>query len=400
MSMTYPNYAKRDIFSDGKLYGGKWVGDSATAGYRLQATDIPALNFKGIWSTPNSPVLYAYDGTYTYICVDEQYGFTQKVIKSGIRPFAIDWWDDNAAQYVSVFVCGNSMLKWNGAYSINTIKVSLYGGVVHRDRLFAASNSSGIAIHYSAPHSLAFEHDDIKGAGFIRLTDPRGGKILKLVEWGNDIVVVRERGLAVLHALGNPENFSIDHYTAYFGEVDEKSIAATLQGVIFTCEGKVFIFDGERVRPFDCQYNGLYSNVYCAVATADEYFISCAMGLMCIEVSTGKVSYIDRSQKWLTMRESVYALNDDNVISTIEEGDSFVWESKSYDFGTTKKKLLKWVQVQGSDIDSVTVYNERGYNRTCQLDGNTAYVNLFGEYFVVKVCSSGDICGVSAVVEE
>ena len=148
-------------------------------------------------------------------------------------------------------------------------------GTVHCGRFFGIDAADGFKLWWSASHALDWT-EGIYGCGYAVLP-PSGGKMLALFSCKDRLFAVRERGITVIHAYGDPQNYKIDA-TAEYACADGiiASTCAMCAGeLVFCTPSGIFSFDGSRVRRLYSFGGSPLSSPLSAAACGDVYWLIC-----------------------------------------------------------------------------------------------------------------------------
>lgn len=282
----------------------------------------------------------------------------------------------------------------------NDMEYSADCGVFHDGRLFTAYRNmsdyvrwSGFTIKYdeSGPDYT----DGVDGSGKLTLSN-ECGKVMAMVNFRKDIVLVREYGLNVIHALGDSRHFTMDK-TSY----DFKGSAGVYCGVscadrVWICtENNLYSFDGERVKKVELEqfmYSYDFKEISCF---RDDYlYITCQKDgekyFAEYDIATGKCAVFGKgfNVQWRTdsgnlciIGKLIYKLSD-------TAGDSLrEWKSKKFDFGNALLKTLKRITVDCDDGIEICV--AAGGQTYCINGGGEFTVGLTGSEFTFRVKGKG-----------
>lgn len=268
---------------------------------------------------------------------------------SGDSPFMFEEVSGGVARAV---ICnGNHALVHTGAASTGLTCGANYScGVMHCGRLFGADGDDGYTLRWSGEGGIEDGEEKIYGAGYLIL-EPKRGKILDILEFGEKLVLVRERGLTLLSMFGMPENFSVEP-TDTDTDAIFKGTAQTVCGkLIFFTESGLKSFDGSRVEELTHAYADSVSEPTCSAAFTDEYFLGCTCGktggrcVLCYCVQDGESYIIDVAADAISASDCVYVFGTDGVFR-LRSGGQFSFTART-DFKVGGYKTLTEIYVGG-----------------------------------------------------
>lgn len=113
------------------------------------------------------------------------------------------------------------------------------------DRLWVLTGETGgNRLRYSAPLDI-FDFEEREGeGGYLDLTDAKG-KIIALLVCNGEIAIVREYGLQILSAAGDPEKFSLQDQPSFFSRIYAGTACAENGKLYFLTDRGACVYDGE-----------------------------------------------------------------------------------------------------------------------------------------------------------
>ena len=302
---------------------------------------------------------------------------------------------------------GNERAVFNGthAYMYNA-QFAFTSGVVHCGRFFGCDASDAFKIRWSADEIFDWT-TGLYGSGYINLP-AEGGEILRLFSMGDRLVVVRRRGITVMHAYGDPQHFAVDETANYMvaGGIIGKTCAFCANKLFFCTEGGIFAFDGSGVKKLENADCLAISSPLSAVAYGDEYFVICSneylgSGLLYVYNANKKRGYFMNFQPdaLCVCDDGVYAFAGNTLykIGYANGQTRGYWLSKTCDFGSDSVKYLRDICVDGDSDVSVTVICD-GVSRTLTGNGRHA-VCMSGRKFSFVACAFGKLDKLQISVE-
>ncbi len=130
-------------------------------------------------------------------------------------------------------------------------KVSLTGGLAgcqHNMRVFIATADYLYYTEVGGLYTLPSEKSPPAQSGRIYLPDGELGTVLRMVSLGDRIALVRERGISLLLAYGDPLNFRFLPPVQGPGGVIKYTVCTTGREVYYISEWGLTVFDGEKIR--------------------------------------------------------------------------------------------------------------------------------------------------------
>lgn len=176
----------------------------------------------------------------------------------------------------AVLVDGSDAIVCNGAGAdAAECPHAFFAGTEHCGRFFGRDLTDGHVVRWAASHILDWE-EGIDGCGYARLP-AAGGDVLGLFGFRDRLVAVRERGVTVMRAYGDPQNYKVDD-TAGCVTADGV-IAATCAmcggKILFCTGGGLYAFDGsDAERLADFVSAGISAPQF-AAACGDRYYLVC-----------------------------------------------------------------------------------------------------------------------------
>lgn len=374
------------------------------AGFRSACTLTKKLTSKtspkNLVATHYSPVnqtfLAVNEDGYIYVWnVAASRSYTRGYLAEGDVAFADEVEGDETASYA---FAGSRRLRFDGSsLTFSDITISPYCAAFHCGRLFYRESEYPRRICWSA-----YGADDwtkgIDGSGYFTVGGA-GGDVTDLVEYGEKLIAVRERGLTVIRAYGDPENFKVDASASYLtARSIVRGTAAICAGELYFCdEGGIYRFDGDDIEKVALSDGDEISDFVCASARGDRYYIVCKTKNR--DYALGYV--YDASEKsgyFIDMQISLMQAGGDEVhvfadsctyLLTEDAGGTGEWLSKDIDLGISGNKLLKKVVFEGDGEFSLTVTAD-GLSRTTE-DFGVWDIGMSGRTFTFSFSGSGTV---------
>ncbi len=316
------------------------------------------------------------------------------------QPYTVDEWQgDELAAYL-VGTDGAVRITADSVGEITPVALKSYGGLLKNGRIFAADSLDNYRIFWTGEKGIS----DIianENLGWVRLTGTQG-KIQKLMNMESDILVVRERGFAVMTAYGNPENFKVTSYRMQCPQVNADSVAVIGGKVYFFSDGKIYCFDKSTVKPLDCPSAADMSGVTGAAEFEGAYYIagrSARLGKKTVlryDPSDGSVDYIDCEADKLCVNGGVYCFGGRFAYAPIK-GGSYRYYVGETDLGKIGTKCITRIETRCANPVRVTVETECGTKSYTSF--GAVYPALSGKKFKFTLTAVGEVTRFAAFTE-
>lgn len=308
----------------------------------------------------------------------------------------------NGANYFAV--AGGSYLKLfapDGGRASVTLPVSVYCGCFHGDRLFYRTDGDAYVVHWTGA-GYADWTESADGAGHIGL-DGAGGEIINMYAFRDRVVALRQYGVTVIRAAGDPRNFAVDRERVHSARTAFGEYAAKCADKLYICSAdNIYTFDGTslEILPIDrreglhdfsrpCSFGDRY--VYCECKTSvdeNSYILQYDLVRDSFALFGKNLNNFWRDEQHCYAYNSAYLYTD---AYGGEDGDK-CWTSVPFDLKTALPKWLKAIYVRGNGNICITVTAD-GVSRTFNGTGEIP-VRMSGRSFTFSV--SGD-CEVNAL---
>lgn len=371
--------------------------------FTLQSTfpTLPANVTEAYYSQGNG-ALYVLTSSAAYRINAGGSTYTAIATSLADSPFFADMYFNGYA--VTVFCNGYNRIIYTGLAQDNTTDTKqFYTGVVHCGRFFARDYSDGFKLWWSASHALDWE-SGIYGSGYTYLPI-EGGDILRLFSYDDRLIAVRERGITVMRAYGDPQNYKVDA-TANYLTVDGvvgRTCAESGGKIIFCTQSGIYAFDGsdiDRLKDFADeglsapQFAAAFGDMYCLVCTEDDV----GSGVMyCLDLSSG--------EGWKTTLapcalfagpDALYAVTGTIIIKLVSGSGSLQLYTQPVTFGA-RRAFLREVNVV-CDGDVTIRVSALGVSRTF-IGSGVHRVDMYGTSFTFTVTAQGKLRVLTARAE-
>lgn len=383
---NFSSFKRRDDYFESGLVGVKMQNLSAFK------------KVEKVFCSPNTDNLFlvADGGAYVLYKGDAQFTKLKSNVASG--SFFADMYLRGSA--ATVLFDGTNRVIVGGGTATATDSQEFTDGIIHCGRFFATVKDEGLKIVWSSSTPMEWD-TGIDGSGCIYLpTD--GGKVLRLFNYDEKLVAVRERGITVINAYGEPQNYAVKATGSYLtADGIIADTCAVCDGRLFFCtKSGIFAFDGDDIERQENEFSGDISAYQCAGASGDSYFVVCDSeqfgdGVLFVYQAAEKEDYfVALHPQKVACGDEIIAFCDDGIYK-LESGAGF-WQSRQVDFESSGNKCLKRVAFDGDGEFELTVTCD-GIKKTLGLGSHK--LGLFGRKFAFTVSGKGTIKSLSATAE-
>lgn len=363
---------------------------------RRTVTPVGMAEFSGATNK-----FWFYDGTRLY-CPEETKIGNGAMLTASV-PFLIDERENGNAQ-TRIIGDARCVVAVAGASSQGTKIYSsqVRGGIMKSGRLFAVDSTDGLKLKWSGEGGSTDWAEGISGAGWMYLGGTEGN-VLELKELNGNIVAVRERGLTVISAFGNPENFKVLNVNAQTPQICFRTARVAGAKLYFCAEGSVYSFDGARVAKVENSLDGeILTPTYAAVLNGIYYYCGESKTLKrkviaALDIADGECYIIDFPAEGVAAGSVLCAISQ-SACCFPKSGGAFTFESGEINFDTPHPKTLKRIEISGGgayDVDVLSDGNKRSFFKVKQ----RLTVNMLGVNFKICVRGSGKISAINAFGE-
>jgi hypothetical protein len=303
----------------------------------------------------------------------------------------------------TVLFSGKNRILYNGyGLTLASEEHEFYTGIMHCGRLFCRDLNDGFKVWWSSGTAFDWK-SGIDGCGYTRLPSD-GGAVLRFFNYNEKLVAVRERGITVISAYGEPQHYAVEATASYY--VADGIIAETCAicdgKIVFCTSSGIFAFDGNDIERLNNDYERYITAYTSAVAYGSFYYIICTAtnigtGIIFVyDCQRQRGQFISVQPKKLVAGDGVKYFTDSAIYTFSNNSASGSWTSKSLDFGTSKVKLLKSLYVEGDGSITITVVGG-GVKRSFSGTG-LKKVNMKGVNFTITITGVCNVKRVEAVV--
>lgn len=316
-------------------------------------------------------------------------------------PFIYDDRSDGTAK--TYIISGDKGLAYPSTLTPVTLKYGIYAGVLKSGRLFAVDNTNKFKLRWSGKGGGFDWEESISGAGWANL-DPGLGAVRNLVVLGEKLIALRELGITVISAFGNPENFKSEERNISAPSAISNTAAVVCGKLYFFTFNGFYGFDGSKTFKVDCPLADSISSPKNAVNFGETYLI-CGVhkpeNKKCVfayDTREGAAYIIDCPATALIANSDIIAYKEEGGSSKLENGNEFTFTSGKLDFGTGGKKVLKRIEILSGGEADITVSNGE-YTRTYSGVKDKIITRISGVSFTIKVEGAQEIKSVKAFAE-
>lgn len=372
----------------------------APAVYSTVATGLSARDFYGVSYHPafGGALFLFSSGGAAFKRFSDAEAFALPAFSPSI-PFAVEARDKNGAP-IAAIVSGSVMRVFaslpSDGVSYN-LPYSLYGGVAHCGRLFAADYSDRLTLRWSGLRIVDWTAG-IEGSGYLSL-EGAAGRILALENFGDDLLCVREHGFTTVKALADSRNFRIapSQFTAF--TAGAVNVGGAVGGkYFFTQTDGVYSYDGAAISK-EYAAGGALAGCGRAYAAGDGMlYVECTYGgascLMRFDPQSKQAVFFGLGCKHpFRLKDELYCVKGESfyTLSSSNSDSQRLWRAvhvgAELGGGACGRKTLKRLEVYGSGNLSLTVTAD-DVSRAFSGFG-AVYVGMRGRDFSVEIRGDG-----------
>lgn len=289
----------------------------------------------------------------------------------------------------------------NGTQLAKTISRKIIGATVHCGRAFAVDYDNPYIIRWSG-YDISDWTEGVEGGGYLKLT-PGLGKAFSVSPVGEKLVILRERGISVMTALGDSRHFRMQSGAdVYVKGVADKTAAVCGGKLWFYAADGVCCYDGESVKSIPVNFFGRSYIVEEARLRFGRYIYfqlneNGVRYLLEYDTVTGAYAFFGKGCTNPTFLDDGLHCFVGSVLTDLVRGgtdENRVWKSKVLNLGTKSVKTLKNLYVESDCAVEITIGCD-GRQRSVSGAGKI-YVRECGTDFTVSVNGSGKITRLAA----
>lgn len=282
------------------------------------------------------------------------------------------------------------------------LPVNVKDACLHYERLFYIDNDNPYRIGWSK-HGVEDWGSGIDGAGYLDLHSC-GGKALRVLSVQDKLVVVRENAVNVIHALGTPEHFRVDEKSSFVGRVVAETCCTDGSYVYFAADDCLFkFFDGKIIKLPNLFTRDLYG-IKKGVASGNVYVLSCSSKTyghdvtFVYDLQYERGYYVLMKADFSFVGDAIYLISDGYLYKLdYEFNGNGTWFAKTINFGTTKRKIIKLLQVDCDDTVTISVCC--GNVKKIFNGGGAHALSMPAHYATIKVAGTGQVRSLSLTCE-
>lgn len=238
------------------------------------------------------------------------------------------------------------------------------------ERLFTAD---GYRLSWTAPFELTEETSGTQGAGHADLPSA-DGEILRVCALGEELFLVRERGIAKLQAKGDTLGFVAAHVPFSGGKIRKGTVQNCGAQIKFLTESGLFSFDGSRcAHQSSCGFSALDLSETATAACGGNYYATASFeGERCIWCVSEEGGHLIRARaEQLSGGEDLRFLAEGKIYALTERGlpamhrkDCLLKTEYSLLGLSSRQKYLDGILVEGKGRFHVSARGESGLPRS------------------------------------
>lgn len=315
--------------------------------------------------------------------------------------FLVDYVSEGVAHYA--FVGKNVVEELSDGDSRRAINVPYWitCGVLRKNRLIGADGIEPFKVRWSADLCLDWTEGAGK-SGYVYL-EPDGGDVVGAAEYDDNVVFIREYGITVMHARGDPRNFSVEP-TVPVNSTNPVLVNTTCTAVgkvWFLSKDKLYVYDGRvsemplagftkgwefvRAQSYDQRY------IYIQCKKDDE---TCYMEY---DAQTGTCTLFAKNVGVFWRSPSEALGTEKNILVDMKKDapdENRFWLSEEFGLNTERQKTLRQVAIDcDEDIAVEAIVDGK---RACTLNGGKHKLFLHGAVFSFKVKGVGRLRSLDA----
>ncbi len=272
-----------------------------------------------------------------------------------------------------------------------TPTVALSAGVRHHHRLFGIDADDPLVIRWSGAQSSLDWEDEINSSGYVRLGGALGSAT-GLISFGSAVVILRERGLTSMTALGAPENFKIKDYALPSALITANTAAVCGDGVYFHTAAGIMRFDGNDVAAVDALFQDKITAPVCAAGVGGKYLLGCGDNIYCYDAGSGCGYFIDCPAECLLNGNTLLAFGNGGVNIIDAAQKSLRWQSGEINFGSAGRKTVTGLYFECAG-NAEAIISNGVTSRSLTGTGGYYRVGLSGQSFTITINADEKISG-------
>ncbi|MBE7087725.1 MAG: hypothetical protein E7369_05455 [Clostridiales bacterium] len=253
------------------------------------------------------------------------------------------------------------------------------GYLVYNDTVFCHSKNT---VNFGGRYDYSGHTVTLTPTGFICVKGL--GDIVKLLRRDDGVLVVCERGFALISAEFDRSSYKLKYFDKVISGIDYNSINSVGNVVYFTADGKLFSFYKETLRHIPTLLDEVDYTVTGEAYAMDKYYI-----LPVKSINPTTFIYDTQTEKSTFLPfDCGKVANEINRLSfNGRRFDSF-WQSKPTDFGIALEKTVYKVQVKANTHVIVRIRGDNGLTKTLSIgDGRAKSLNISSTDFTIEILS-------------
>jgi len=151
---------------------------------------------------------------------------------------------------------------------------------IHNERLFITSNGDKKTLYFSDDLDPTNWRIGATQAGYITMTDERGG-LNKILSFNGYVYALRDYGISRVTAWGAQSDFSVNHLFTASGRIYHNTAVLCGDRILMLCSDGLYVFDGLNASKHVLGIEAMMEGIDNALATAEyhngKYYLACRM---------------------------------------------------------------------------------------------------------------------------
>ena len=318
---------------------------------------------------------------------------------SSDKPFLLEDMDGDMRRAMIVSGANAVICNASGVAQVKPFGAKLSCAAVHSGRIFGADADDSLKLRWSDGSGADGWVEGLYAAGYLNLDASYGG-VLDVINFGANLLLVREYGLTLLTAGGAPETFSVKFCDLPSDRIYKNTAAVAGEKLFFFTVSGLHCFDGSKISKVKHRFTHDISAPVRAAAHGGRYFLSChslSQGsiVFCYDTAEEEGFVLNISADAMCAAGGVYFYNAEGAYKA-EEGGRFFFTAQA-DFGTGKRKTVTEIFIDCESAD-VEISNGKVARSFTGVSGNIRPC-LRGEKFTVKVAAANPVKKLTATAE-
>lgn len=318
------------------------------------------------------------------------------------NPLFVEMQNDAASD---LLFCGDSacVLLRNGICSFTYSFPSVSCAAVRCGRVFCADAQTGLMLKWSGEGDILDWDDGISGSGYLH-AGMRGGKIVRLFDFGGELVALRESGITRFAVNGTPESFRVTETLKVTGNILPDTAAAVGDKLFFCCDNEILFYSRGKVEKAECPMFDDAQSYKKAYSTKGRYYLLHARSknlkryvVYLYDALLGEGCYIDIAPESIVEDPTSLIFYTADYGFRLSPRFSHSIELGPFDFGTPKRKLLTEIAIDCDNKAYVALSN--GTSTVNFSSGGIYKLGMRGSSFSVTATGEGEVRSIKLKAE-